>query len=142
MIWNDKRPVSMITTCYDTREFIIKNDKSIPKCIDAYNKYMGGVDKFDQMIKYYPLKRKTNRWPNRFTMHIMQILLHNSYVLYKEFFIGQKLDHFDFHCSFIDYLLKDSMPIHNEMINHSSAPHYLIKEVKRSNCVYCWNNGI
>lgn len=108
MIWNDKRPVAMISTCHNTRENIIIKNKSIPTCISDYNKYMGGVDKFDQMIKYYPLKRKTNRWPNRFTLHIIQLLLHNSYVLYKKYFAGPKLDHFDYHCEIIDYLLIDS----------------------------------
>ena len=50
MIWNDKRPVYITTTCYNTREVIIKKEKQIPVCIDQYNKYMGGVDKFDQIL--------------------------------------------------------------------------------------------
>jgi hypothetical protein len=66
---------------------------------------MGGVDKFDQMVKYYPLKRKINRWPHRFTLHILQILLHNSYVLYEQFFTGKKLKHYDYHAKFISFLL-------------------------------------
>ncbi|KAF7685210.1 PiggyBac transposable element-derived protein 4, partial [Cucumispora dikerogammari] len=53
MIWCDKRPVAMLINCFDTREMVSKNNKQIPKCIDEYNTYMGGVDKFDQMIKYY-----------------------------------------------------------------------------------------
>jgi hypothetical protein len=61
------------------------------------------------MIKYYPLKRKTNRWPNRFRLHIVQLLIHNSYVLYKELFVGQKLDHFNFHCKITDFFISNSL---------------------------------
>ncbi|KAF7701564.1 PiggyBac transposable element-derived protein 4 [Cucumispora dikerogammari] len=85
LISNNRRPVAMITNCHDTRCVISDKEKTIPSCINEYNKYMGGVDKFDQMIKYYPIKRKTNRWPNKFTMHTLQILIHNAYVLYKEY---------------------------------------------------------
>ena len=99
---------------------------------------MGGVDKFDQMIKYYPIKRKTNRWTNGFKMHIIQILIHNAYVLYKEFFHGAKLDHFDFHCLFIDYLLKASISVENSSIKQFHIP---IKSEKRSDCVECRKNG-
>ncbi|KAF7685913.1 hypothetical protein CDIK_3338 [Cucumispora dikerogammari] len=59
------------------------------------------------LIEHYPIKRKTNRWPNRFTMHNLQILIRNAYVLYKEYCPEKKLDHFDFHHKFIEYLIKD-----------------------------------
>jgi hypothetical protein len=85
----------------------VHNGKTLPNFIVQYNKYMGGVNKFDQMVKYYPLKRKTNRWPHRFSLHILQILLHNSYVLYKQFFTGKKLKHYDYHAKFIGVLLSD-----------------------------------
>ena len=135
LIWNDKRPVAMITNCHDTRCVISDKGKTIPSCVNEYNKYMGGVDKFDQMIKYYPIKRKTNRWPNRFTMHILQILIHNAYVLYIEYCPGQKLDYFDFHCKFIEYLIKD-----DEFYKGSEThkfQHYSVKSTTRSDYINC-----
>ncbi|KAF7685851.1 PiggyBac transposable element-derived protein 4 [Cucumispora dikerogammari] len=61
LILNDKKLVAMITNCHDTRRVISNKRKTILSCIKEYNKYMRGVDKFDQIIKYYPIKRKTNR---------------------------------------------------------------------------------
>ncbi|KAG0438920.1 PiggyBac transposable element-derived protein 4 [Dictyocoela muelleri] len=85
LIWYDKKPVVMLTNCYDSHEYIHIKNKRIPKVVNEYNKHMGGVDKFDQMIKYYPLKRKSNRWTQKFTCHVFEIIFHNSYVLYKQF---------------------------------------------------------
>ncbi|KAF7696471.1 PiggyBac transposable element-derived protein 4 [Cucumispora dikerogammari] len=137
MIWCDKRPVALIINCFDTREMVSKNNKQISKCTDEYNTYMGCVDKFDQMIKYYPLKRKTNRWPNRFTFHIIQILLHSAYILYKQYFQRQKIEHFEFHCKFIEYLLKDLLVDVTGLSGNTPYQHFPIKNDKRSDCVYC-----
>ena len=98
---------------------------------------MGGVDRFDQMIKYYPIKRKTNRWTNRFTMHTIQILIHNSYVLYKKYYGGIKLDNFDFQCKFIDYLIKDLDFSNNNDTSTTIKQHYPLKSKMRSDCVHC-----
>ncbi len=49
-------------------------------------------------------------------MHVLQILLHNSYVLYNEFYRGRKSSHYDYCEKFINYLCKNtpSTPINNE----------------------------
>ncbi|KAG0436861.1 PiggyBac transposable element-derived protein 4, partial [Dictyocoela muelleri] len=94
LIWYDKKPVTILTNCYDAREYIDTKKKRIPKVVDEYNKHMGGVDKFDQMIKYYPLKRKSNRWTQKFTCLIFEIIFYNSYVLYKKFNNDEKINHY------------------------------------------------
>ena len=86
----------MISTKYNVNDLVMTEDKTLPFIISEYNQYMGGVDKFDQMIKYYSMKRKTNRWTQRFTIHILEIIMHNSFVLYSKYFVGKKLSHYDF----------------------------------------------
>ncbi|KAF7687107.1 PiggyBac transposable element-derived protein 4 [Cucumispora dikerogammari] len=102
---------------------------------------MGGVDKFDQMIKYYSLKRKTIRWPQRFTLYIIQILIHNSYVLYNRFFDGKRTGHYDYQCKFVDYLIRDSPPINKRKLtvnkNSEEFGHYPVRSGKRIQCAYC-----
>ncbi|KAG0441869.1 PiggyBac transposable element-derived protein 4 [Dictyocoela muelleri] len=98
----------MITNCYNCTDVVDKKKSAIPKVIDEYNKYMGGVDKFDQMIKYYPLKRKTNRWTQKFPVHIFILLTHNSYVLYQKFSKVPVVSHYDYVETIIEYLIKKS----------------------------------
>jgi hypothetical protein len=97
-LWCDKRPVYMISTIHDNSTILTttktkkknheteslnwsKEEINKPKCITDYNKNMGGVDKYDQMIKYYNIQRKTNK----FTWYILQTIIHNSYVVYAKF---------------------------------------------------------
>ncbi|KAG0417047.1 PiggyBac transposable element-derived protein 4, partial [Dictyocoela muelleri] len=87
-------------------EYVEGKKKVLPVTVHEYNTYMGGVDKFDQMIKYYPLKRKTNRWTRKFTKHVFEILLHNDYVLYKQFIKGESVTHYYFIENIISYQIK------------------------------------
>ena len=66
---------------------------------------MGGVDRFDQMIQYYNMKRKTNRWTQRFSIHIFDILLHNSYIFDILYHNEKTISHYDYVENIITYLL-------------------------------------
>ncbi len=129
----------MITNCYNSTETIEKKNKEIPKVIDEYNKYMGGVDKFDQMIKYYPLKRKTNRWTQKFTVHVLELLLHNAYVLYKKYSTEKLVSHYDFIESIITYLIKNSNTtvLFNKK-GEKKKLHLPLKTSKRHYCKNCY----
>ena len=53
----EKNPLS------DGKKFIFnKATKEIPRIVDSYNHGMGGVDKCDQLLKYYSTGRKTKKW--------------------------------------------------------------------------------
>lgn len=143
LIWQDRKPVVIITNCYNVKEelSIPKKTKTIPYVINEYNKYMGGVDKFDQMIKYYPLKRKTNRWTQKFTVHIFEILLHNSHVLYKKYSLETPVSHYDYVESIIKYLLVKGQTASKEKKatqDHTRKLHLPLKSEKRSNCYNCY----
>lgn len=129
----------MLTTKYNVNDLIEVKIKEMPNIIHQYNRFMGGVDKFDQMIKYYTMKRKTNRWTQRFTVHIFEILLHNSYILYGFNFNTRKLSHYDFVESIISYLLNKAEILIPETKLCSSDKHHLpIFSEKRSNCKLCY----
>ena len=73
-----------------------------PSAIVDYNKYMGGVDHFDQMIKYYEFIQKSQKWTRKMIFYLIQMAIHNSFVLYKKYSSSpKKLDLLGFQKSYI-----------------------------------------
>lgn len=88
--WKDKKVVNMISNkhCHTMQESRKRNRAgelvSKPECVLDYNQFMGGVDKADQMIKYFPFIRPTLKWTVKFVSYLMHIAMHNASVLYKK----------------------------------------------------------
>ena len=67
--WRDKRDVTILSTV-NKATFTLTNRVNrttgelvtLPTAIVLYNKYMGGVDRCDQLNKYYTITRKTIKW--------------------------------------------------------------------------------
>lgn len=55
-----------------------------PRVVMAYNKYMGGVDRADQMLSYTPLKMKTFKWWKRVWFHLLNVAMMNAFLIYKD----------------------------------------------------------
>lgn len=55
-----------------------------PKCVVEYNKYMGSVDKLDQMNKYYPCTRQTVKWTKKFVLYLIELSIVNAHILYQK----------------------------------------------------------
>lgn len=55
---------------------------SKPSAIEEYNKYMGGVDKMDQLLSYYGFSRRTFRWWRKAFFNLFDMAIINSYILY------------------------------------------------------------
>ena len=72
--WQDKQLITMLTTIHDDKMISKKRrsrfgkdneeDVNKPLCIEEYNKYMGGVDRSDQLLSYYGFVHKTLKWSN------------------------------------------------------------------------------
>jgi len=62
-----------------------KNTRSKPESVLKYNATMGGVDKVDQTIKPYQSRRKTLKWYKKIFFHFQDLVMFNSFVLYKKF---------------------------------------------------------
>ncbi|KAF0985475.1 hypothetical protein HZS_5443 [Henneguya salminicola] len=60
-----------------------------PNFIEDYDKNMGGVDKYDQMLHSYFNERKNKKWTNKFAIYFIMFLTHNAFFLYRKFYSGQ-----------------------------------------------------
>ena len=59
----------------------ITHTKPLP--VVEYNAYMSGVDRNDPMLAYCPCDWKTVRWYNKLFFHYLQVIVINSFILYK-----------------------------------------------------------
>lgn len=85
MKWRDKRDVIIIfgdaMNEYRARSGRITEK---PEAVQKYNEFMGGVDRSDQLLSYYPCERKTLRWYAKVALHIFHIMMNNAFLLYKQ----------------------------------------------------------
>ncbi|XP_046402029.1 piggyBac transposable element-derived protein 4-like [Ischnura elegans] len=107
--WNDKRDVLMVSSEFngDLQEVNLRGEKtaSRPKMVVKYNTYMGGVDRADQLMAYYPLERKSLRWYLKVALHVFHLMQINSYILYN-IYSGKRMTLKDFRISVIRSLIK------------------------------------
>jgi hypothetical protein len=101
--WKDKRDVTVLSTKHMPTfsltgkvNRVTREPICIPTCILEYNKYMGGVDRSDQLGKYYTITRKSMKWWKKLAFHIINLLITNSYVLYVKMEPQKVLSQFDF----------------------------------------------
>lgn len=107
--WRDKRDVTYITTEFGNIMGEFKNKRGVvsnkPKSIIAYNTFMSGIDRQDQMLAYYPCNRKTIRWYKKIFFHILQMSLLNAHHLYNKYSGRERLSLYDFRLEIIKSLL-------------------------------------
>ncbi|KAG5865753.1 PiggyBac transposable element-derived protein 4, partial [Gonioctena quinquepunctata] len=109
--WKDKREVLYISTEHENvlQEVTSRSgrmgEKPLP--IAEYNEYMSGIDLQDQMMAYYPSHRKTIRWYKKVGIHIIEMMLYNSFMIYNKHSV-QKMSYLDFRQSIIDVFLPES----------------------------------
>ena len=56
-------------------------DVACPPLLTDYNKYMGGVDESDQMLRYYTCIRKTVTWYPRVLFHEVEEAIQHACIL-------------------------------------------------------------
>ena len=98
--WQDTRLVSLITNSSGVatapfvhlkrirkqgRSELQRTELQRPVAIKNYIDHMGGVDRFDQMLKYYAFTRRTYKWTTKVLMYFLQICLYNAFCLYAKF---------------------------------------------------------
>lgn len=86
----DKRDVLAINTKYQPQLLSSKhrfgNEKNKPNEIIQYNNNMSGIDRSDQMIKYYSSPRKQLGWYKKVVFHMLDITVCNSFYIYNKTF--------------------------------------------------------
>lgn len=90
--WMDSKPVHLLSTFKPTGQTNLRKTKhsqggctetavSAPSTIDAYNRCMGGTDRFDQLLSYYDDRSKTLSWKLRVITHFFRGSCINSMIL-------------------------------------------------------------
>lgn len=77
---NKKKVVCLISTMHSDDSINSKSGK--PEIILNYNDAKGSVDTFDQLCQNMNCGRKTRRWPMCFFYNLINMALHNAYVIY------------------------------------------------------------
>lgn len=112
----------MLSTIHDTQSSLVPAHGSrttqVPKpvCIQDYNKYMGGVDLSDQVLQPYNAMRKTRVWYKKISVHLTQIAMYNSFVLYR--YTGSK----DTFLQFQEKVIKSLIFAEQELEASASTP--------------------
>ena len=127
MKWQDKKPVCMISTVHNGE--IIEMQKrgkivSKPKAVFDYNHTMGGVDKSDQCLAYYPTMRNQQRkYYKKLFRHLLDMVIWNSFCLYQK--NGGKVKHLEFRMKLFEGLIKCNLDEHTRHKSVGRNPNIL-----------------
>ena len=92
-IWQDRKPVHLLSTCCEPTEPDIVTRKGpdgkaldipCPASLKLYTQYMGGVDRSDRMVRTYSTSRRSKKWWVRLFYYCLDTALANSYILYSQ----------------------------------------------------------
>lgn len=107
--WKHKRDVLFVSSQFEDDLVGIPTGKSItfkPRALVEYHNHLEGVD-HDQLFAYYSCEKLTLKWFKKIGIHIFQIILSNSYLLYKSNCpSGLNTTFFDFRMEVIKSLLE------------------------------------
>ena len=84
--------------------------QSVPPILPAYNKFMGGVDRTDQLRRTYGFDRKSKRYWLRIFFQFFDYAINNAYLLYKRSCPGHKFsakDSLNFQLELVHLLLQE-----------------------------------
>lgn len=93
LVWQDKRKVHVISTIHDLQTEQVsrtlkvdgrwhKEEIPCPKAVRDYTRYMGGVDRADQMSQYYLFSRRAQKWNIKVFFYLLEMAKVNSYHLF------------------------------------------------------------
>jgi len=87
--WKDKRDVLVLFSKHPKRLITLAKrnrqgeEVQKPDIILDYNRYMGGVDRADQLMSYYNPLRKTLKWYRKVVLHFVDMAVTNLFLIYK-----------------------------------------------------------
>ena len=120
---SQRKPVVMLSTsaAAGTVQTAAGLLKQKPKCIAAYNQYMGGVDISDRKIYHVSAERPTKRYWKKVFFNVLDMALLNSYELYKgNTDVGLCKTRHNFLCSIVESLCAAEDP--NEPVLPPAMP--------------------
>ncbi|KAG5872728.1 hypothetical protein JTB14_036116 [Gonioctena quinquepunctata] len=85
--WKDRREILAIFSEYNAQlqNFPTKHQvKCKSQLVNEYEEYTAGVDNCDQILAYYTCEHQILIWYKKLGIHIFQLMLLNTYYLYKQ----------------------------------------------------------
>ena len=93
---------------------------SIPKMIDDYNHWMGGVDLVDQRISYYHADLRCYRnWMPMF-LQILSIIRNNSFIVHRHLKKDKAFSHKKFTYEIIEFLMRQAHQLYSKPSSHNT----------------------
>ena len=116
--WSDKRVVSVLSTLHGDKAVTVTRRSRLapggyeeiekPEAITEYNKYMGGVDRGDQLLSYYGFPHRTVKWWRRAFFFLVDAAIVNSYIMYCQHSTERRMSHELFRIELAKELIKAS----------------------------------
>ena len=148
--FNDKKEIYFLSTInkanvIDTRQRGRQgNAVRKLKLIDDYNRYMGGIDRNDEMIGTYSCVRKSMKWTKKVAFHFLEEGILNAHILFKKVGGTKPLLRFKLDCINYSLAAAASEPTAPEASDRFSGCHFpqLIpltnsKQNPQKRCVVC-----
>ena len=114
----DRKHVTLISTVYNAQPVLTgklhwktKEPIEHPKIIHMYNKYMGGVDCNDQLMKYSTFSHRTCKWWKKVLFRLLNLAMVNAYITYSEWVAlkgKKKLSQTSFRTEVIKQMIKST----------------------------------
>ena len=126
----NRKAVTLMSTVYNSKNtdtgkkhFQTKETIQKPLIMIKYNKYMGGVDANDQLLKYSHFSKRTIKWWKKVFFRMLNIFMVDAFILWKEH-LKKKSEAYkntqtDFRVSVIDKLVNNSFEIMNDSLDDS-----------------------
>ncbi len=80
-VYKDKRQITMLSS---GEKPTLPQPGAKPDVILNYNKYMGGVDKADQLRSYYPVGRAGHKWWRYLMWYVVNVSIVNAWILWSK----------------------------------------------------------
>ncbi|XP_029833924.2 piggyBac transposable element-derived protein 4 [Ixodes scapularis] len=106
--WRNKKLVTLLSTVHDAtvvEGVNARNEKVVkPAAVYDYNNTMGGVDKSDQNLSYYPAVRDGQKvYYKKIFRHLFDMCVYDSFVLYKK--QGGALSQLDYRLDLVEKVI-------------------------------------
>ena len=160
-IWQDTKVVTMLSTNSQptANHQVLRRKKDgsqvhvqSPDAIVKYNKYMGGVDRNDQLRKYYGVRLKSRKNYKYIFWFMLDVAITNAFILlfFKYSPISAKLQYLkEFRTELARSLIGEynSWKVPGRTPSLCAPPlrsvsHFQMKMEKRSRCSYCFTHKI
>ncbi|VDI35195.1 Hypothetical predicted protein [Mytilus galloprovincialis] len=128
-----RKPVRLLSTA--CRAELNNNGK--PKLIEHYNTKMGGVDLADQLVSAYVDDRKTMKVREKVVFNLLQRMVTNAYILYKQNSDAPRLSRLSFLQSIIEDLAPRQQRLPNREPNNARIRLRKIPNGKEKDCSGC-----